>query len=162
MANSIHRVAQLGAGRMGQAHLGNAAANPRLHLAAVVDPRPDIADVAAHFGSSPSTFEAVLDDKSIGGVIVATSTDLHLDQTLACLKAGKAVFCEKPLDLALERLVAEEAALRAADDRLFVAFNRRFDPGIAKLRADLRAGVIGDLESLHIVNHDPAAPPGRD
>ncbi len=57
--------------------------------------------------------------------------------------------------------MAEKSALKSADGRLFVAFNRRFDPGIAKLRADLRAGAVGELESLHIVNHDPAAPPAH-
>src|SRR5688572_20799037 len=102
----MHRIAQIGAGRMGSAHLRNAARNPRLDLAWIVDPRPDVAAIAAQHGAKPASLEAVLADDSVEGVVIASSTDLHLDQTLACLAAGKAVFCEKPLDLDLARLRA--------------------------------------------------------
>ncbi|MFT4253356.1 MAG: inositol 2-dehydrogenase [Caulobacter sp.] len=154
------KVAQLGAGRMGAVHARNVAANPRLRLVGLVDPRHEVAaPLAADTGAELMDFEAVLADPTIAGVVVASSTDAHLDHTLAALRAGKAVFCEKPLDLRLDSLSAARSELEAADERLFVAFNRRFDPHYRALKARIGGGDIGALESLHIVNHDPAAPP---
>ena len=155
----MHRIAQIGAGRMGSVHLHNAALNPRLDLALLVDPRPDAADIAAAVGAKTAELDAVLADPAIEGVIVAASTDTHLALVRACLAAGKAVFCEKPLDLELATLKAAEAEFAAAQAPLFVAFNRRFDPHFRALRARLEAGEIGELEALQIISHDPAAPP---
>jgi myo-inositol 2-dehydrogenase/D-chiro-inositol 1-dehydrogenase len=146
---------------MGSVHLRNAAVNPRLDLVFVVDPRPDVASVAAAAGARPATLEDVLADPSVGAVIVASSTDAHLDHVLAAIEAGKAVFCEKPLDLEASRLKAFEQVLAAPQRPVFVAFNRRFDPHFRALKAQLDAGVIGELETLQIVNHDPAAPPAH-
>ena len=155
----MHRIAQIGAGRMGSVHLMNAAQNPRLDLAFVVDPRADLAEIAGQVGASIATLKQVLADDSVRGVIVASSTDAHLKQTLACLAAGKAVFCEKPLDLDVASLKAAEAQLAKPKAPLFVAFNRRFDPHFRALRERIKGGEIGELETLHIINHDPAAPP---
>ena len=155
----MHRIAQIGAGRMGSVHLNNAAQNRRLDLAFLVDPRPDTAEIASSVGASVATLDQVLADDSVSGVIVASSTDAHLEHALACLAAGKAVFCEKPLDLDLASLKAAEAQLAKPKAPLFVAFNRRFDPHFRTLRARIKSGDIGELETLQIVNHDPAAPP---
>ena len=157
----MHRIAQIGAGRMGSVHLRNAADHAALDLAYVVDPRPDVAAIAARVGARPVRLEDVLADAGIEGVIVASSTDAHLDHALACLEAGKAVFCEKPLDLDARRLKAFETQLAKPAAPLFVAFNRRFDPHFRALKARIDGGAIGDLESLQIVNHDPAAPPAH-
>jgi myo-inositol 2-dehydrogenase/D-chiro-inositol 1-dehydrogenase len=154
------KIAQLGAGRMGGVHARNAAANLRLDLAFVVDPKPQAAQaLAAEVGARPASFEAVLADPSILGVVIASSTAVHLENTLACLAAGKAVFCEKPLDLDPRRLESAKAQLTAPAARLFVAFNRRFDHQFRTLKARLAAGDVGILETLHIVSHDPAPPP---
>jgi len=154
------KVAQLGAGRMGAVHARNAAANSRLNLVALVDPRPDVADpLASELGARLASFDEVLADPEIEGIIVASSTDAHLDNALSALQAGKTVFCEKPLDLDLARLLANSGALEKAEGKLFVAFNRRFDPHYQALKARIESGAIGVLESLHIVNHDPATPP---
>lgn len=154
------RIAQLGAGRMGALHARNAARHPDLELAVIVDPRAGPAGALAdETCAKVGDFETVLADDSIRGVIVASSTDQHLDHTLRALRAGKAVFCEKPLDLSLASLEAHADEFRAAADRLFVAFNRRFDIHFRALKAKLDAGVIGRLESLHLISHDPAAPP---
>ena len=157
----MHRIAQIGAGRMGSVHLKNAALNPRLDLAFLVDPRLDVSEIATSVGAQVATLDKVLADDSVEGVIVASSTDAHLEQALACLAAGKAVFCEKPLDLDLVTLKAAEAQLDKPKAPLFVAFNRRFDPHCRALRDRIRGGEIGELETLQIVNHDPAAPPAH-
>ncbi|MBL8525001.1 MAG: inositol 2-dehydrogenase [Betaproteobacteria bacterium] len=150
-------VAIMGVGRMGSIHARNIATNPRLRLKYVVDQNGDAARQLAHeLAAVPATMAQVLGDSDIKGVFVTSSTSTHLDLTLACLRAGKAVFCEKPLDLDLAKIQVSATELSAATSSLFVAFNRRFDPHFQKLKARIAAGDIGTLESLHIVNHDPA------
>jgi myo-inositol 2-dehydrogenase/D-chiro-inositol 1-dehydrogenase len=152
-------VALLGAGRMGSLHARNAAANPRLALRYVVDPSTAAADaLAGPLGGRSASLEQVLADPEIAGVLVASSTDTLLDNALACLRAGKAVFCEKPLSLSLELLKDARAEVLGHGSPLLVGFNRRFDPHLALLRERIHNRELGELETLHIVNHDPAAP----
>ncbi|WP_411341582.1 inositol 2-dehydrogenase [Sphingopyxis sp. J-6] len=156
----MHDIALIGAGRIGKIHAANLAANPRLRLARVVDPFPDAAAaVAAQYDARVSTIEEALADPAITGVVVASSTDTHLPYSLAAAEAGKAIFCEKPLDQDLGRARESAARFAALDARLFLAFNRRFDPNFAALQARLAGGAVGNLETLHIVSHDPAPPP---
>jgi myo-inositol 2-dehydrogenase / D-chiro-inositol 1-dehydrogenase len=155
----MHRIAQIGAGRMGVVHLANAVRNPRLDVAWLVDPRPDVEAIAASAGAKMASVDQVLADASIEGVIVASSTDTHLSLVKACLAAGKAVFCEKPLDLSLANLLAAEPELGRPKAPLYVAFNRHFDPHLRALQAKIAAGEIGELETLQVVSHDPAPPP---
>lgn len=156
----MHDIALIGAGRIGKIHAANLAANPRLRLARVVDPFPDAAAaVAAQYDARVSTIEEALADPAIAGVVVASSTDTHLPYSLAAAEAGKAIFCEKPLDQDLARARTAAARFAALDARLFLAFNRRFDPNFAALQARLADGAVGNLETLHIISHDPAPPP---
>ncbi len=154
----MHRIALIGAGRIGRIHARNAALHPRIALAAVVDPMADSAQsLAGEWSARVATLEEVLDDASIAGVIVASSTDTHLDYSIRAARAGKAVFCEKPIDQDLRRARSAADALR--DARLFLAFNRRFDPNFQALKARLDDGSIGGIESLQITSNDPAPPP---
>lgn len=151
-------VALIGAGRMGSIHGSNAGRHPDLRLRHIVDPNAEAAArLGAPYGAQVTTLEQTLADPMIGGVLVCSSTDQHLNHVLAAVAAGKAVFCEKPLDLDLERIRAAGPVL--ANAKLMLAFNRRFDPDFVALKAKLNAGVVGRLESLHLVNHDPASPP---
>jgi myo-inositol 2-dehydrogenase/D-chiro-inositol 1-dehydrogenase len=153
-------IALIGAGRIGKIHAANIVANPRLRLARVIDPFAQAAAaLAATSGAQVSSIEEALGDSAIQGVIVASSTDTHLDYSVAAAEAGKAVFCEKPLDQDLDRAVASAKRLEALDARLLLAFNRRFDPNFASLQARLRDGAVGGLETLHIISHDPSPPP---
>ncbi|HTX48803.1 MAG TPA: Gfo/Idh/MocA family oxidoreductase [Caulobacteraceae bacterium] len=160
MGGAAAKVALLGAGRMGQVHGRNAVASPRFDLAWLVEPRAELsASLCNALGCRPAGLTDVLADSDVVGVIVASSTDTHLDLVLACLRAGKAVFCEKPLDLELARLRAYADELAAPCAPLYVAFNRRFDPEFRALKRRLASGAIGALETLHLISHDPAAPP---
>jgi len=151
-------VALIGAGRMGQVHGANAAALPGLRLKYVVDPRADVAAArAADWDAQVAGLDDALRDPSIRGVLVCSSTDQHLAHALAAVRAGKAVFCEKPIDLDLGKVRAAQAEF--ADASFLLGFNRRFDPHFRALKARIDAGAIGRLESLQLVNHDPAAPP---
>jgi myo-inositol 2-dehydrogenase/D-chiro-inositol 1-dehydrogenase len=151
-------VALIGAGRIGRIHAANAAAHAGLSLKYVVDPVGDAAAaLASRHGATPATLEGALADPLVAGVIVASPTDQHLTHCMQATAAGKAIFCEKPVDLSLER--ARSAAVTLAGARLFLGFNRRFDPNFHALRRRLQAGEIGSLETLHIISHDPAPPP---
>ncbi len=151
-------VALIGAGRMGQVHGRNAAATPGLRLKYVVDARPEAANaMAAETGAVVVPLEQALSDPAIGGVLVCSTTDQHLAHALAAVEAGKAVFCEKPIDLDLGKALAAQS--RFEGKRFVLGFNRRYDPHFLALKRRMEEGAIGVLESLHIVNHDPAAPP---
>ena len=151
-------VALVGAGRMGQVHGPNAARHPGLKLKYVVDPRPEAAEaMCRRFDAQAATLERALADPSVKGVLVCSSTDQHLSNALAAVEAGKAVFCEKPIDLDLQKVL--QAQSRFAGARFLLGFNRRFDPHFRALKRKLEAGDIGALESLQLINHDPASPP---
>ncbi|MEP6907322.1 MAG: inositol 2-dehydrogenase [Pseudoxanthomonas sp.] len=151
-------VALIGAGRMGQVHGPNAARHPGLKLKYVVDPRPDAAQAMCdRFDATAATLEQALADPSIRGVLVCSSTDQHLSNALAAVEAGKAVFCEKPIDLDLQKVLDAQSRFQGA--RFLLGFNRRFDPHFKTLKQKLDAGVVGTLESLQLINHDPASPP---
>jgi myo-inositol 2-dehydrogenase/D-chiro-inositol 1-dehydrogenase len=137
----------------------NAATNPRLRLAAVADHNQGLAHVMAdRVGADVKSFEDILADDSITAVIIASSTSSHLDNAKAAAAAGKAVFCEKPLSLDAETLADALPVLESPGVPIFVAFNRRFDPHMQSLKKHVTEGHIGKVESLHIVNHDPALP----
>ncbi len=153
-----YKLALLGAGRIGRIHARNAALHPGLELAAIVDPVPDAADaLAREWGARVESLDAVMGDASIAGVIIASSTDTHLPFAIAAARAGKAIFCEKPIDQNLD--AARAAAADLAQARLLLAFNRRFDPHFQALKAKLDSGAIGVLESLQITSNDPSPPP---
>ena len=154
----MFNVALFGAGRIGRIHAGNAAANPDLKLKYIVDPDRGAADaLAARTGAVTVDGDSALGDAAISGVIIASATNAHLDQALRAAAAGKMIFCEKPLDLDLERARRAAAALQKAV--MLMGFNRRFDPHFQALKTRLDQGAIGRLESLSIVSHDPAPPP---
>jgi myo-inositol 2-dehydrogenase/D-chiro-inositol 1-dehydrogenase len=154
----MHRIALIGAGRIGRIHAANVVAHPGLTLSHVVDAAADAARAAAQAtGAEVADLDAILADPTVAGVIVASSTDTHLDYAVRAHAAGKAVFCEKPIDLDLGRARAAADSLKGA--RLFLGFNRRFDPNFRALKAGLDAGRVGALESLQITSNDPAPPP---
>jgi myo-inositol 2-dehydrogenase/D-chiro-inositol 1-dehydrogenase len=154
----MFNVALFGAGRIGRIHAKNAAARSDLKLKYIVDPNREAAEPLARLtGAAAVDSDAALGDASISGVIIASATNAHLDQALQAAAAGKAIFCEKPLDLDLAR--ARGAAAPLARARMLMGFNRRFDPHFQALKTRLDAGAIGRLESLSIISHDPAPPP---
>src|SRR5690606_15097458 len=115
--------------------------------------------MAAATGAEPASLEQALADPAVGGVLVCSSADQHLDNALQAVAAGKAVFCEKPIDLDLDKVLAAQPRFEGA--RFLLGFNRRHDPHFRALKRRVDAGAIGTLERLHIVNHDPAAQSGR-
>jgi myo-inositol 2-dehydrogenase/D-chiro-inositol 1-dehydrogenase len=154
----MFNVGIFGAGRIGQIHARNAVASADLTLKYVVDPDREAAlALAKQTGARVADLKEVLGDGAVSGVIIASATNVHLDQALAAAAAGKTIFCEKPLDLDLAR--AREAGAPLARAKMLVGFNRRFDPHFAALKARIDSQAIGKLESLTIISHDPGPPP---
>jgi myo-inositol 2-dehydrogenase/D-chiro-inositol 1-dehydrogenase len=153
-------LAQFGAGRIGQIHARNVAATGEARLKYIIDVnRTAAAELAAAVGAEEVDADTALGDPEVKAVIIGSSTDTHADLIEASARAGKAIFCEKPIDLDLART---RACLRVVEDcgvPLFVGFNRRFDPSFAGLKEALAAGRIGKLENLTITSRDPAPPP---
>ncbi|MCG8356276.1 MAG: inositol 2-dehydrogenase [Kiloniellales bacterium] len=153
-------LALLGAGRIAAVH-ARSMQETGARLVSVFDPVTAVAeDLAKRYGAEVAdTAEAAIGHREVQGVVVASSTDTHVDLILAGVRAGRAVLCEKPIDLDIARARQCQAALAGLDVPVQIGFNRRFDPTHAALAAALRQDEIGRLENLLIVSRDPAPPP---
>src|SRR6185437_16425579 len=138
-------MAVVGCGRIGRVHAGNLARHPRARLVCVYDVAPEVANkTASELGVRvAASVEDVFADSNVRAVLIASPTATHVPLISAAAKAGKAVLCEKPIDLDLER--AQDCWRDIAADRpvVMIGFNRRFDPSFRALRERLRAGEIG-------------------
>ena len=157
----VRRLGLFGCGRIGRVHAASVATSARAELVAAYDPfEAAAAEVAAQHGGVATTDPRVIfDDDSIDGVIIASPTPTHVELLTCAVRAGKAVLCEKPIDLDLARVDACAAELDGAEASVMVGFNRRFDPSIRQVQERVAAGEIGRLEQLTIVSRDPAPPP---
>ena len=137
-------VAIFGAGRIGKIHASNLARHPGVSLRYVVDVFPAAAtELASQHGAKTADTETAISDPSVSAVVIASSTDTHADLILRAAAAGKAIFCEKPVDLDVERARKCADAVSKAGVTCMIGFNRRFDPTFAALKARLDAGEIG-------------------
>lgn len=154
------KIGLLGAGRIAGVHAAAISQNPQSKLVAISDFYPEVADkLARQFNAVMRTNEDIIADPEIDAVLIATPTDTHSDLIEAATAAGKAVLCEKPVDLSLERARACLHNSAPSGVPVMVGFNRRFDPNFAALKASLEAGDIGKAELLSITSFDPAPPP---
>ena len=153
-------VAIFGAGRIGKIHAGNLVRQPGAHLKYVVDPDANAAAaLAAQHGATVGATDAVFADKAIRVVVIASSTDTHADLIERAAASGKAIFCEKPVDLSLERARRCADSVKRAGVHCLIGFQRRYDPTFAAAKARLDAGEIGTPEMLVVTSRDPGAPP---
>ena len=153
-------IAQFGAGRIGQIHAGNIAAMKDVRLRYIVDVNADAAQkLAARYGARFAAERDALADREVGAVLIASSTDTHARLAITAARAGKAIFCEKPIDLSLSKVDSCLQEVEKAGVPMFVGFNRRFDPSFSALKARLDAGEIGAVEQVVISSRDPGPPP---
>ncbi|MBP1849152.1 inositol 2-dehydrogenase [Rhizobium halophytocola] len=156
----VTKLALLGAGRIGKVHARAIATDPRAELVAVVDASPTAAEAIATVAGCPvTTMDAVLADAGVDAVVICTPTNTHADLIERFAKAGKAIFCEKPIDLDVERAKACLEVVRQTGAKVMLGFNRRFDPHFQALRAEIDKGTIGDVEMVTIISRDPGPPP---
>ena len=157
------QIGLIGAGRIAQAHAATVAYRiSNAQLAAVTDPIAAAAQSIAVKFSIPTiapNYQAILADPRIDAILICTPTDTHAEIMKAAARAGKQIFCEKPVALTL---AATDDALKVVNEsgvKLQLGFNRRFDANYARVRKAITNGEIGTPRILHIISRDPAPPP---
>lgn len=154
------KIGLLGCGRIGQVHARSIKALKNAKLVAVSDFFEEAAaSLADEMGAEVRSTEAILASDDIDAVIIGTPTDTHFGIIQGAAKAGKAVFCEKPVDMSADRIRDCIKAVEAAGVPFFTAFNRRFDPNFAAIQSRIAAGEIGDVEIVTVLSRDPSPPP---
>ena len=153
-------LALLGAGRMAKVH-SEAISAAGARLVTVFDvAEAAAASLASKTGASVArTAEEALSHPEVAAALIATSSDTHAKYVIEAVQAGKAVMCEKPLAPTLSEAQACVDALGDRAGKVFLAFNRRFDPGHAAVKKAIENGEIGNLEQLTITSRDPYPPP---
>jgi myo-inositol 2-dehydrogenase/D-chiro-inositol 1-dehydrogenase len=150
-------IAVIGAGRIGRIHAPNIAAHPGARLIGVADvDAAAAAKLAEACGARALSLDEVF---AADAVVIGSPTPTHADYIERAAAAGRAIFCEKPIDLDAARVRACLEAVRRAGVPLMVGFNRRFDPHFAAMKRRMDAGEIGKLELLTIFSKDPGPPP---
>ena len=150
--------ALFGAGRIGKLHAHNLSANPRVNLVSIYDViEPAAAELAAQYDAkvAPDS-DSVMADPAIDAVVIGSTTATHVELMTAAAKAGKAVLCEKPIDLDVDRVNRCRDEIAGLDVPIQIGFNRRYDNHHGALKKALDAGEIGALELVVITSRDPA------
>ena len=155
------KIGILGCGRIGIMHADNIAAHGRCELSGVFDvDRASAERVAGKHGVSCfDSAEAVFASNVVDAVLIASPTPTHVDLIEQGVAAGKAILCEKPIDLDIDRVNALKERISGSDVPIMLGFVRRFDPGHAHARQALLEGEIGDLHQVVITSRDPGMAP---
>jgi len=157
------RFGMLGVGRIGKIHIENLVNRiTGAEVVALSDVVPEeLAAVATKFGISKAfpDYRQVLDLQDVDAVAVCTPTSTHAQMVLDAAARGKHIFCEKPTEMSIERIVAINEAVEKAGVSLMLGFNRRFDPNFLKVHETIKSGKIGVPHILRITSRDPAPPP---
>ncbi len=150
----------IGAGRIGKIHAANVAARADCEVRFVADADAAAAKTLAQTtGGAVASIDEIIGSSEVDAVAICTPTDMHADLIEKAARAGKAMFCEKPIDLDAERIRRCLDVVKASGATLMVGFNRRFDPNFPALQARIASGTIGDVEIVSITSRDPSPPP---
>ena len=159
------KIGVIGTGRIGKVHIATLVQSvPQAEVTAIADININSAmEVARSFGiiSVFPSHTDIINNPDIEAVIICSSTDTHARYIVEAAKAGKHIFCEKPVDLTIEVIQNALDAVKKAGVKLMVGFNRRFDPNFLKIRQLVMEGKIGDPHILKITSRDPAPPPAE-
>ena len=150
----------LGAGRIGKLHAKNIVDSDDAELAYVFDVNKDAAkELTEDFGGRvATTSDEAIDNEQIDAVLIASSTDTHVDLIIKSTQAEKHVLCEKPIDLSIEKVNECRKKISGHKNIIQIGFNRRFDASHAAAQQTLKKGEIGSLEKIIITSRDPAPP----
>lgn len=156
----VVRFGILGAGRIGQVHARAVSSVSGAQLVAVADPvSAAAAQVQTAYGCDIRSIDQIAGSNDIDAVVICTPTDTHANLIEQFCHAGKAVFCEKPIDLDLARVRQCLKVVDETDGRLMVGFQRRFDPDFNALKSAIDDGRIGAVEMVTLTSRDPGPPP---
>lgn len=155
-------IALLGAGRIGQVHATAIGRTAGVTLLAVADAHAPAAEaVASQYSAQVKTIDEIEAMKEVDAVVICTPTDTHADLIERFARAGKAIFCEKPVDLSRARVEHCWNVVRETGATLMIGFNRRFDPHFRALKAAIDTGQIGTVEQVTLTSRDPGLPPAE-
>ncbi|HEX8966624.1 MAG TPA: inositol 2-dehydrogenase [Chloroflexota bacterium] len=157
------RVGLIGAGRIGRLHAQHLAHHiPRATLAAIADVDEEAARACATdngVGLAVADYHTLVQSSNVDAVVICSATDTHARIIADAALAGKHIFCEKPIDLSLERIDAALACVERSGVKLQMGFNRRFDANYQRARLAVTRGEIGRPWRLHLISRDPSPPP---
>ena len=149
----------IGLGRMGQVYAYHAARQiENAALVAVADPRREVTQPFAEQVSGVTVyanFHDLLAHPDLHGVIITTPTNTHYEVVMAAVRAGKHIFCEKPMSLTLRENDEMVAAIEKAGILFQVGFMRRFDDGYSAAKQQIEADVIGQPVAIRSIGRDP-------
>lgn len=154
----------IGAGRIGKVHCESIMRYVKsATVKAIADPflTDETKDWAKGLGVNEfyTDYHKILEDKDIQAVLICSSTDTHSTISLEAIDAGKHIFCEKPIDHDVNKILEVKKALENSNVKYQVGFNRRFDHNFKAARKAVEGGQIGDLNILKVCSRDPGAPP---
>ena len=154
----------IGAGRIGKVHCESIMRYVKsATVKAIADPflTDETKDWAKGLGVNEfyTDYHKILEDKDIQAVLICSSTDTHSTISLEAIAAGKHIFCEKPIDHDVNKILEVKKALENSNVKYPVGFNRRFDHNFKAARKAVEGGQIGDLNILKVCSRDPGAPP---
>ena len=153
------KICMIGAGRIGTVHAIAIASDATAILHSVVDFHQESAEkLAQKYNAITLNLDEAFNNGEIDAFIIASSTSTHADLIDRCAEVGKPVFCEKPIDLSLDRALSCAKAVEESGIICMLGFNRRFDPHMASLKSKVDANAIGSIQSLLITSHDPEPP----
>lgn len=159
--DKVTRIGVAGVGRIGKMHAEIVSRKiPGLELIAVADVNAHAAEaVSKNLGVASRDVQELIESSDIDAIAICTSTDTHVDLIEACANAGKAIFCEKPISLDIEKVDNALARVEKSGVPFMVGFNRRFDPAHRSVREAVFAGTVGDTHLARITSRDPGPPP---
>lgn len=156
------KIGIIGAGRIGKVHAKAALNVDGAVIKWIADPIiNDLENIAKSMGIEKTSkdYKDILNDKDVDAVFICTPTDTHYSISMEALNAGKHVFCEKPVDLELNRVKDVKELVEKTGKKYMVGFNRRFDHNFKAIRDNINKGLIGKLELIQITSRDPEPPP---
>jgi myo-inositol 2-dehydrogenase/D-chiro-inositol 1-dehydrogenase len=157
------RIGIIGAGRIGALHAKSIQNNiPNAEVVAISDVIAQAAENAARENGIhvyTTDYRELLDDPEIDAVLICSPTDTHAGIAIEAAKAGKHIFCEKPVDLTIEKILETKAAVEKSGVKMQIGFNRRFDHNHKRVRELAQSGELGDIHIVKITSRDPGPPP---
>ena len=157
------RIGIIGVGRIGSLHAKSIQSNiTNGEVTAISDIMIQTAEKAAHENGIPvytTDYQTLLKDPEIDAVLICSPTNTHADIAMEAAKAGKHIFCEKPVDLSIEKILEAKAVVQKCGVKMQIGFNRRFDHNHKRIRDLSLAGALGDIHVVRITSRDPAPPP---
>lgn len=157
------KIGIIGAGRIGKLHAEHLAFHIRdaepVAISDILEPAAVETAKNCNIPVATKDYHAILDDPAVQAVLICSSTDTHARLIEEAAGAGKHIFCEKPIALALPAIRQALEAVDKAGVKLQIGFNRRFDANFAKVRELVSAGQVGEPHILRITSRDPEPPP---